>query len=169
PEKLGCIGLACQLSDVCGGEQCGNLCGQRKGGISRVLLPSILLRYRTVTYEIAGGLADHGPPALHCFHLPGGVTPQQVEQQDRKSSLIHLDAMPIGLAIQPKVLCPVTFCFLCRLQIPEHAQCINDCPCGDKSAGDLDQVAWPHQVVPTQIVIPLIKTPGDGKAGDGGT
>src|SRR6267154_5753620 len=48
----------------------------------------------------------------------------------------------------------------------QHPQRFVVRPCCQQSAGVLDQVARPYQVIAAEIFVSFIKTPRDGKAGD---
>ena len=56
--------------------------------------------------------------------------------------------------------------FLCGLEIMQNAQGVIVRSCRKQSAGVLDQIARPDQVVPAKILIALVESPWNGKAGD---
>ena len=56
--------------------------------------------------------------------------------------------------------------FLCGFEVAEHAERIVLGSGGQETAGDLYQIARPHQVIAAEIFVSLIKSPGDGEAGD---
>ena len=59
--------------------------------------------------------------------------------------------------------------FLRGFEVMQHAQSIVVRACGQQSAGILDQIARPDQVVATEILVALVEAPGNGEAGDDST
>ena len=91
---------------------------------------------------------------------------QQIDQQNRESGLIHLQAVPIGTPIEPHVLRPMSVGFLRGFEIMQHAESIVVGARCQQSTGTLDQIAWPDQVIAAQVFIAFVEAPGNGKAGD---
>ena len=61
----------------------------------------------------------------------------QIDQQDGQRRFVHLDAVPVGRAVQPHVLGPVAVGFLGHLQIAEDAPGIVERAGGEEAAGRL--------------------------------
>jgi hypothetical protein len=68
--------------------------------------------------------------------------------------------------VQPHVLRPVSIGFLGGLEIMQHAEGVVFSARRQQSAGTLDQIARPDQVVTAEIFVALVEAPGNGKAGD---
>src|SRR6185312_2282558 len=127
--------------------------------IAAVLLPSILLSGRAVANDIAGGGFDHLGVAGRLRTIDGAGAQQHVVKQDRKSGLVHLDAAPIRPAVEPGILYPMPVGFLDRHEIAQDAFS-GVCRTGrEQPAGNLDEIAWPNQMVAAKIVIALGRAP----------
>jgi hypothetical protein len=91
---------------------------------------------------------------------------QHVVEDDRKAGLVHLHTLPIGPAVEPGVLQPMPVGLLHGDQIIQDRLGMGAASRGEEPAGDLHEVARPHQMIAAQIVVALRRTPGDGKASD---
>ena len=90
----------------------------------------------------------------------------EVGQQDGERRLVHLDAVPVGRPVQPHVLGPVTVGLLRGLQVAQDPAGRFMVARGKQAHGGFDQVAGPHEVIASQVVIRLREAPGDGKTRD---
>ncbi len=150
-----------------GGQHQGrDLDRQREGRIAAVLLPPVLTGRRAVLDQVAGRLPHHGPEPVkvalaQCAFLVG-----LLDEDDRERRFVHLDAVPVGFAVEPHVLRPVTVLLLRGLQVGEHVAGIPVGPDGQQGGRRLDEVARPDQVVAAQVAVALGGTPGDRQAGD---
>ena len=91
---------------------------------------------------------------------------QRVGEQDREGAFVHLDAVPVGGAVEPGVLRPVAVGLLDGAQIGEDRQRVVGGAGGEEAARGLDQVARPDQMVAAEVVVALAEAPGDRQAGD---
>ena len=92
--------------------------------------------------------------------------PQQVKEQDRKGTFVHLDAAPVRLAIEPDVLRPMSIRLLYRHDISESRFGPVDSARRKERARGLDEVARPHEMIAAQILISLVEAPRYRQAGD---
>ena len=93
------------------------------------------------------------------------MSAKRIRQQYRECRFIHLDTVPVGSAIQPHILRPVTICFLGAHQVEERSLRTCNIPGSQEPTGALDQIAGPDQMIATQIVIPFGGSPGDRQTG----
>ncbi len=121
-QKFGGLRLAHFFRHVSRNQQGSDFRGHGEGRIAAVFLPSILLRDRAVGRDKGCGFADHWPPARAILVRARRFTAQQVDQQNGKGSLIHLQAVPVRTPIEPHVLRPMSIGFLRCLEVMQHAQ-----------------------------------------------
>ena len=154
------------LREIGGGQQRGDLHGQRERRVAGILLPAVLAGPRTVADDEARRARDHRPERRQ--HRPGdrALAPGHVQQQHRERAFVELDAVPVGRAVQPAVLRPAAVVLLHRTQVAHHAQHLVVCAAGEEGARGLRQVARPDQMVAAQVVVALAAAPGDRQAGD---
>ena len=91
---------------------------------------------------------------------------RKVEEQHRQRDFVHLDAGPVGRPVQPHVLGPVAIGVLRDLQEAQDAPRVVLGAGRQETAGGLDEVAGPDEVIAAQVVIALVEAPGDREAGD---
>ena len=60
---------------------------------------------------------DHGPEPRELGLGDCAFAPCEIDEQDRKGALVHLDATPIRSAIEPTILRPMAVRFLNGLQV----------------------------------------------------
>ena len=155
-----------QIGQIRGSQECSDFRSDRERRVAGIFLPAILWAHRAVSNQIARGSPHHRPKPGQisigqCFFAMG-----QIHQENRQCRLVHLDSIPIGRSIQPHILRPVPIWQLSRLQIIEHAPCIRVRADGQQSAGRFHHVARPDQMVATQILITVARSPGDRETGD---
>ena len=71
-----------------------------------------------------------------------------------------------GRAVEPHVLRPMAVGFLRHLEVSQYAPDMLVGTHRDEAAGGLDEVARPHQVVTTKVVVGLGEAPRNRQAGD---
>src|SRR5450755_4242416 len=130
---------------------------------SHHLLP---LGHRTVGNDEGSRFAYHRPPAFATSKVAWSFAPEQVDQQNWKGGLVHLQAVPIRTSIQPHVLRPVAIRLLGGFKVVQDAESIVRSSRREQSSGALNQVARSDQVIATEILISFIESPRDGKAGN---
>ncbi len=165
---IGRLGFALGFQNIGSGQQGRDFDRERERAVSAVLFPAVFSGGGTIGEDIAGGALDHWHKAADCLAVQMALTPQHVGKQDREGALVHLDARPVGLAVEPEVLRPAAGGLLQLAQIIEDRQRRFRVARGQKAAGRLDQVARPHEMVAAKIVIAFRIAPGDRQAGNRG-
>ena len=96
----------------------------------------------------------------------GSFAAQQIEQKDGEGGFIHLDAAPVGTAVEPEILRPVAGGFLSGFEIAENSYGVSDGAGGEQCAGSFDEIAGPDEVIAAEVFVAFVEAPGDGEAGD---
>ena len=162
----GAVGVVDAVGDVGGGEQGGDLDGKREGREAAILLPAILAGHRPVLHDEPRSAAHHRPEAVQLVVAERAFAPEQIDQQDRKGAFVHLHAGPIGAAVEPAILRPMTVGLLRRLEPAQHPPGVGKRAAGRQAAGGLDEIARPDEVIAAEILVALVEPPGDRQAGD---
>ena len=140
-------------------EERGDFGRNRKRRISSLFLPPVLGTHRTIAREKCGRTPHHRPQRVSPAAIEHALTKGEIHQQNRQRRLVHLNAVPVGRAIEPHVLRPMAVRLLCHLQVPQHASRLLVRTHGDEPAGCLHEISRPHQVIATQVVVGLGETP----------
>ena len=139
---------------------------QGEGRKPRVFFPAVLLRDRTVAHQKSSRLSYQIPPALQPSQILRRLASQQIHEQDGEGRLIHLQTIPVGTAVQPHVLRPVSVGILRSLQIAKHPKSVGVRTRRQEANGRFHQITWPDQVISAQVFVPLVEAPGNRKAGN---
>lgn len=106
PQMRGFGRIALHIQQISSGKQRGDLDGKRKRAVACIFLPPVLAGRRAVCQNISRSAADHWHVIRPCGVVEVAVPMQHIRKQDRKGAFVHLNARPIGLAIQPEILRP---------------------------------------------------------------
>src|SRR5579864_62698 len=154
------------IGDVGRRQQSRDFYRQSERGIAGVLFPSVLLRDWAIAGNETHCPPHHWPPALHITKSVRSFPAQQIDEQDRKCSLIHLQPVPVRGAVQPHVLWPAPIGLLCRFEIVQNSNRVPGGSGSQEAGSSLNQISRPDEVIPAQIVVTFVEAPGNGKAGD---
>ena len=163
---LSLLRMTGEVGDVRSRKQSGNFCRESKWGIAGVFFPAILLRHGTVSNDEAGGIADHGPPAVEFAQRLGCLAAHKIDEQNGEGGFVHLDAAPIGPAVEPQILRPVSLGLLRGFEVSQHADGVICRARSQQCARTLDQIARPDQVIPAEIFVAFVESPGNREASD---
>ncbi|MNK90870.1 hypothetical protein D3C87_1109390 [compost metagenome] len=156
--------ITVHIDKVGSGKQRSDLDGKGEGTVAGILFPPVLTGRRAVCQNIGRGAVDHRHKIRPRGMIQVTMSMQHIRQQDRKGAFIHLDAWPIGFAIQPEILRPAARWLLYLTKIIEDRQRLVVIAGRQKSAGRFHQIARPDQVITTEIVIALRCSPRDRQA-----
>src|SRR6185312_8656247 len=109
--------------------------------------------------EEARSAPYHRPEALQVIQARRAAPRDEIDEQNRQCRLVQLDSLPIGGAIEPRILRPMTVSVLAGLQIPEDAQRVVPRARGEESARRFDEVTWPDEMIPAEIGVALRRPP----------
>ncbi len=157
---------SCEIREIRGAEQRGDLDGQRERRVARLLLPAILLRDRPVAREESRRAAHHRPEERELGRVERTLSVREVHQQDREPGFVHLDAVPVRRAIEPHVLRPVPVGFLRDREVAKHPLDVVARTGGEQAARALDEITRPHEVIAAEVAVALGEAPRDREAGD---
>ena len=149
-----------------GDEDRSDLNCQGEGRVSRVFFPAILLGHRSVAHDETCSAAHHRPERSRGIGCEGTFAASQVNQQNRKRRLVHLDAIPPRRSFQPHILRPVAIGVLRHVEIVEDAASVVGGAGREERSRAFNEVARPDEVVSTEILVSLGEAPRDRKARD---
>ncbi len=158
---------AAGLRQISGRQQGGDFRRERERGITAVFLPAVLRRGRAVLNEPGRRGAHRRPQSARVIVKRFPFVPDQARQQDGQGDFIHLDPLPVEVAVDPHILRPTSVGLLRRLQVVEHAaHQLKSFPGGEQPPRGFHEVARPDQVVAADVVVSPIETPRNRQTGD---
>ncbi len=144
-------------------QQTRNHRSKRRRRISRRLLPSFLLRHRSILHQEGRRSLHKRKDAKRSQH---SALPQPPRQHDREGLFIQLNAMPVRRAVDPEVLRKASIRTLRAGQVHQRAQRRIFLAAGQQRRRRLHHVPRPHQVIAAKVVIAPRGSPRNRRRGD---
>ena len=91
---------------------------------------------------------------------------QSPREDDRERHLVELNARPVRAAVDPEVLIEATVRALRNREVHQRAQRCDGVAGGEQRCRRLNEVAGPHQVVPSHVLVAFAAPPRDAHRRD---